>query len=66
MIVENNIDSTNIIDEDQPPEVEIDQTVRRTTRETKLPSYHNEFSMNLHATTINTEEYKPEVATVIA
>ena len=38
----------------------------KKTREIKLPSYYEDFRMNLHVTTINTEEYDLKVSKAIA
>ena len=66
VVENNNVDSSNIIIEDQPSEAEINQNVRRSSRETKLPLYYDKDKINLHTTTQNTEDYNPEVDTVIA
>ena len=65
VVENNNEDSSNIIIEDQPHEAEVNQNVRRSRREIKLPSYYDKFKVNLHATTQNTEQYDPEVVTLI-
>ena len=40
--------------------------VTRLGRQTKLSNEYVKFTMGLHATNTNTEEYNPEVSTVIA